>query len=344
MFLKYLLDKKLISSDQALDASVAYLEAQPSLLKIIAREKVLSSEKLMDIYCRAGIEKKSFYEMFKLHSGLTAADIEQIFQAQQMAGKSLGQVMVEKGFLAQDKWESAIRDYIHNAKPACEEVATQSEQPVVQEAPATQPVMDIPAGISAAALESLMEVQGLDPSQLKELESQMAPSSEAPEEITEEVTEKISNEEDISSIMQIDNSLANEPMSIYAEEFFDHHNEEMQSELLVVANRYRLKKREKDLSLFHQNMAKILSLVKLSEFPYLEKLITPYETLMNHIMDNTKELPENWDGLVSEMLDLLWKFRMQLKEGKNEGIILSDDSFKSKYITNIKSIMAHLKR
>ena len=341
MFLKYLLDNKLISSDQALEATMNYLEGMPSLLKIIAKENVLSSDKLIQLYCKAGVEKRSFLEVFRADSGLTADDIKQVLETQQMNAKSLGQILVEKGFIAQDKWEAAIRDY-KKSTPA-EAIA---EKPVQAEATKSEEkATSIPSGISAAALESLMEVQGLDASQLQDLESQVTPSP-----VSNEAVSMSSSDAEEANLSEIGveepevNSSEEVNISIYAEELFEHYNEEMQSELLVMANRYRLKKREKDLALFHQNMAKILSLVKLSEFSYLEKLITPYETMMSRMMDNTVDLPQDWDLLVSDMLELCWKFRVVLKQEKSEAHVLNDNEVKKKYIENIKSVMAYLKR
>ncbi len=343
MFLKYLVDKKFINSEQALDVAIEYLEGRPSLLKTIKSEGIIESEKLMEIYFTSAIEKKSFYEVFSRDSGLIDEDLRQLFKAQHMGGKSMGQIIVDQGILPQEKWESALRDYLKDNEAS--DSATISTK-----APKSETVAETaaPAGISAAALESLREVSGLDPAQLSELEAQMGGGESA-----DSPSDKASSEEDAAAEMMAMNmdlqkeTSSNSPSeenSIYREEYFSTHNEDLQSELLVVANRYRLKKREKDLSLFHQNMAKVLSLAKLSEFHYIEKLLTPYDNLINHIMDDNTLNPQNWDTLVAEMLDLLWKFRKQLSEGMSEAEIIANIDMKKNYIENIKSIMTYIKR
>ena len=206
--------------------------------------------------------------------------------------------------------------------------ATHQSQDVVENKDTVESPSSGMGGISAAALESLMEVQGLDASQLSELQAQVSPTEEDVE----------APKEDSASSASDGNA------SIYAQEYFDFHNEERQSGLLVMANRYRLKKREKDLHLFHEDLTKILSLVKLSEFKYLENLITPYENAISGIMDNRMEVPDEWDPLVSEMLDLVWKFKSSLKTGEEESVLMSDEEFKKIYISNIKNIMKYLKR
>jgi len=310
------MDKKLLSADQALEVSIAYLKSIPSLLEVVKKESILSSDKIMELYCRAGIEQKSFYHVFKENSGLTGDDFDQVLKSQQLRGRSLGEIVVQLGHLTQDNWDSALRDYVKNDNI---KVEAQSED-------VTASTTDTGSGsISAAALESLKEVGGFDPEELKNLEAQMSDNDSAKE----------STEPDITS---------HKEMTIYTEEFFDHLNESHQSELLVMANRYRLKKREKDLSLFYQNIITILSLVKLCEFKYLEKLMSPYETQMNLMLDKKAETPDEWDSLVFEMLELIWDFRRLLFEGKAEAEIMIRPEIKNKYISNLKNIMTKVKR
>ncbi len=356
MILKYLVNKKLIDSEQALEIALCHLEARPSLLKVIKNEGLLDANKIMEIYFKAGEEKKSFYEVFSRDSGLTSDDLSQVFKAQAMQGKSMAQLIVDKGFITQDKWESALREYMKTDE-YLENQSVSSDQSKPQEVVVEQvdtPSTSVPAGISAAALESLKEVSGLDAAQLSELEAQMGGASEADSSTEQEAAqmmadqmadEEVENEEGPSPLMEEpQEDLSSGENSIYRDEYFSNHNEDLQSEVLVIANRYRLKKREKDLSLFHQNMTKILSLAKLSEYQYIEKLLTPYDNLMNQMMDDSSINPQDWDSLVSDMLDLLWKFRTQLYEGKSESEVLSDLDLKKRYILNIKSIMGHIKR
>ncbi len=312
------MDKKLLSADQALEVSITYLKNMPSLLEVIKKESILSSDKVMELYCRAGIEQKSFYHIFKEYSGLTGDDFSQVLKSQQLRGRSLGEIVVQLGYLPQDKWDSALRDYVKSDN-------TKEETQVETEPPASS-ATDVGIGsISAAALESLKEVGGFDPEELKNLEAQMSDNDSTEESAEPDTTE-------------------HKEMTIYTEEFFDHLNESHQSELLVMANRYRLKKREKDLSLFHQNMITILSLVKLCEFKYLEKLMTPYETQMNLMMDKKAEAPDEWDSLVFEMLELIWDFRRLLFEEKTEAEIMIRPEIKNKYMSNLKNIMTQIKR
>ena len=322
MLLKFLLDKKLLSADQALEVSIAYLNSIPSLIEVIKKESILSSDKVMELYCRAGIEQRSFYHIFKENSGLTEADFSHVLKNQQLRGRSLGEIVVQLGYLAQDKWDSALRDYINsdNFKEVSQHEASSAPSAVS-------------GSISAAALESLKEVGGFDPEELKSLEAQMSDNDNT--EDFDAIEDTVAPDSEIND---------HKDMTIYTDEFFDHLNESHQSELLVMANRYRLKKREKDLSLFYQNLTTILSLVKLCEYKYLEKLITPYEAQMNLMMDKKAEIPDEWDSLVSDMLELIWDFRRLLFEKKSEAEIMVRPEIKNKYINNLKSIMTQIKR
>ena len=327
MLLKFLLEKKLLSADQALEISIDYLKSVPSLLEVIKKESILSSDKVMELYCRAGVEQKSFYHIFKENSGLTEADFNQIIKNQQLRGRSLGEIVVQSGFMPQDKWDNTLREYMKSDRSIASNVSDNMNEETQPQASATPPSIG-GGSISAAALESLKEVGGFDPAEIKDLEAQMSDTT---------------NSTETENIVEINKSDRKE-MTIYSEEFFDHLNESHQSELLVMANRYRLKKREKDLSLFYQNLTKILSLVKLCEFKYLEKLISPYETQMNLMMDKKAEVPDEWDSLVSDMLELIWDFRRLLFEEKTEAEIMIRPEIKSKYINNLKNIMTQIKR
>lgn len=342
MFLKYLLDKKLINSDQGLMATVEYLSARPSLLECIQAEGILDADRIMELYCKAGIEEKSFVEVFSRESGLTQTDLNHLYKVQQRSGKSFSQIIVERGFLSQDKLENALHEYLKtnpmeqkSVSTEKAEVPTNVEDLAEQELPKeSSPVA--PAGISAAALESLKEVSGLDPAQLSELEAQIDEADKNQKQVVEP------EEESSESNATIEND--DDDCSIYREEYFSTHNEDFQSELLVITNRHRLKKRESDLSLLHQNLTKVLSLAKLSGFSYMEKLLTPYDTLINNIMDNVQDSPDHWEALAMEMLDLLWRFRTLLFEGQTESVIMNDIDLKKKYIQNIKGIMSYIKR
>lgn len=358
MFLKYLMDKKLIDSEQALSVAIEYLASRPSLLKIIKSEGILESSKVMDIYFKAGAENKSFYEVFVRDAGLTPDDLHQLVKTQNMGGKSFGHIIVEKGVMAQDKWESALRDYLksdyYKSTQLSEPVESKSTDADSRSKEKTnEQVPCATAGISAAALESLKEVSGLDADQLSQLEAQVegtessnAPSEQAAAEMMALQMDSAEDDNEVENELKSleSNAVSDSVNDVYRDEYFNTHNEELQSEVLVIANRYRLKKREKDLSLFHQNMSKILSLAKLSDFKFIEKLLTPYDSLMNQMMDDANINPENWDELVSDMLDLLWNFRTHLFEGKPEKDVIADNEVKKRYIENIKSIMAYIKR
>lgn len=340
MFLKYLVEQKEISPKQALEVAALYNESRPSLLHIIFKENVLEASTVLSLYFKAASEGRSFTDLFKAESGLTQSDLDHLYRKQQLDAKSLNQILIEKNFLSQDKYESLLRGYKESGEGNSDlsnDSATHQSQDVVENKDTVESPSSGMGGISAAALESLMEVQGLDASQLSELQAQVSPTEEDPHTIEEVEAPK---EDSASSTSSVSDGNA----SIYAQEYFDFHNEERQSGLLVMANRYRLKKREKDLHLFHEDLTKILSLVKLSEFKYLENLITPYENAISGIMDNRMEVPDEWDPLVSEMLDLVWKFKSSLKTGEEESVLMSDEEFKKIYISNIKNIMKYLKR
>lgn len=335
MFLEFLVDKGHLNKEQLLIVVMEQMESMPSLVRLLLEENKVPSDQLYGLLIEGAKSNRSLFEMLKLKDVLSDSDIQTFLNLQNFKSKSIGEIIISHKIMEREKYEQALRDYAgvkdsyEGQSPAVEVNASpvvEATPDPVQEAPTP---VSAPAGISAAALESLMAVQDVDPDMLAQLEGQMVEDTQAPshEEKEEEIVEEASATE-----------------SPTLGEYLNFYDDSLQSELFVTANRYRLKGKKRDIAALHEQLVKILSLAKLNEFSFQIKLLEPYEHYMGHLLNNDEEAPEEWRSCPSEMLELLWEFRKAIVEGQNEGQVLAQSKFKEMYLNNLKSVMSHLKR
>jgi hypothetical protein len=329
MFLKFLVENKVVSEENLVEAVIAQYESMPSLLRVLKEDQILTAVELLDVLTQSISGKTTVFEILKKEGRLTSDDLNDLIKSQNTKAHSLGSILIEKGFVERDKFDLALRDYSKLDKKENSETESTSK-------PAAAP-----AGISAAALESLKAVGGVDMSQLQELEGQVSDSSsEASSELTpvEETHNEVEEANEEAASSEIDFG------GVTVGEYLDFYSEEKQSELLVIANRFRLKGREKDLNLLHESLTKILSLCKLSNFSVQIKLLEAYESLFSHALNDPNHENLDWRPEPFSMLELLWEFRKVIEEGKNEVEVLSNPNLKNQYMESIKRILNLSKR
>lgn len=349
MFLRYLVDTKLISEAELIQAVIKQLESMPSLLRILSEDDILPASELLSVLLKSIQNKTSIIEVLKSEGKITQDDLSNVIHIQNAKAESLGSILISLGHITREKYDQALREY-SKFSPKEKESHSESSEPAPtviakEEVKESTSPSSAPAGISAAALESLMAVQGMDPDQLKELESQVTKgssgSSSEEEEIEwpeEEVEEVSAQDEENSSEEGVDLDSAT------VGEYLDFYSEELQSELLVVANRFRLKGKEKDLSNLYENFVKILSLCKLNDFTIQAKLLESYEELLSIFLGNPDFDNSEWRKEPFSMLDLLWDFRKEIELGNSEVTVFRNPEKKQLYLENIKRILIHSKR
>jgi len=324
VFLEYLVKKKLLSIEEALISKIEQIESMPSLIRVIKEDNLVSDEVLYDYLLVSQRENKSIYEILKSRGSLTDSDLEQVIINQNNLSLGLGNILISKGFITKDKFDEALRDYSSNRPEKIVAEGEESPSPVGASLPSSESAGG--GGISAAALESLKAINNVDESTLSELEEQV--SSDINDEIAAPVDNKAESKEDNLSL----------------DEYFDYYDESLQSELFVVANRYRLKGKLRDLEALHEGILRILTLVKLNDFSVQEKILATYENIMSKVLNNAMELDESWRVLASDMLEVLWEIRKSLFEGHSEANALAQNNIKEKYMNNLKKLIEFTKR
>lgn len=334
MFLKFLVDNKIVAEENLLEAVILQYDSMPSLLRLLKEDNIFNSKELFSLLLESMASQTTVFDLLKKEGRLTPDDLLSLVNSQNASANSLGDILVEKGFVEREKFDLALRDY-----SKVEKVEMSSPEPVQEEK--SEKETEVPAGISAAALESLKAVGGFDADQIAELEEKVSGVEEeaAPVELdTEEVASKEEN------ILEVTESKPLDLDNVIVVEYLDFYNDEKQSELLVIANRFRLKGREKDLNLLHESLTKILSLCKLSNFDFQVKLLEAYEELFSKALNDPNCANQDWRPEPFQLLEILWDFRKKIELGHAEIEILTDPEIKNKYMESIKKILHFSKR
>lgn len=363
MFLEYIVENGHVTKEQLLLAIAGQMESMPSLIRLLLEEGKCSADQVYGLLIEGAKKNSSLFEMIKSKNVLSDSELHEFLNKQNFQSKSLGELLITQGSLSKDQYDQILRDYAsvkdsyvskessspigveESVKPVSEEASIKSEEETPQASPAPAPA--VAGGISAAALESLMAVQDIDQDMLAQLEGSVGASPVSEDQVGEKENEVavVSQEEEVS---EKDNSgsdgSTSDDVSPTLGEYLDFYSEPLQSELLVTANRYRLKGKMRDLEFLHENILKILSLAKLNGFEFQAKLLEPYDNYIGELVNRGAEGPEDWRYCPSEMFELLWDFRKTIVEGKSEGQLLAISNNKEKYINNLKTVMSYIKR
>jgi hypothetical protein len=340
MFLKFLVDNKVISEENLLEAVIIQYESMPSLLRVLKDEDLFDSSKLFSLLLESISSRSTIFDLLKKEGRLTPDDLNSLINSQNACATSLACILAERGFVDREKFDLALRDYSKLEK--VDPIASEPMEEVKSIKESEKAPKSAPAGISAAALESLKAVGGFDEDQIAELEGKIG---EDQKDISHE--EPTPDEGGFFTEDKEETSIDSDPTDLnntIVVEYLDFYSEDKQSELLVIANRFRLKGREKDLTLLNESLTQILSLCKLCNFNIQLKLLEAYETLFSQALNDPSIDNLDWRPEPFSLLELLWDFRKKIDQGLSEIEILSDANFKSNYMEKIKKILNYSKR
>lgn len=324
MFIKFLVDRAIVKKEDVLEAVMLQMESMPSLLRILIEDDIVSKDKLFDLVLISGERSESLLEILKREGGLTSDDLFEVVSRQNQKSLSLGDILIKEKKVVREDYDQALREYSINK----DKISLKREEQVqnIADSCNNEEVEKSKPAISAAALESLMAVQGIDQSQLAELEEQVPEKEEiaVPDEMTNDDEEKFDD--------------------TFFQEYIDFYSDVLQSDLFVVANRFRLKGREKDLPYLHENFSKLLSLCKLNEFSLQIKLLEAHERIIDMALSGQFAINKDWQSEPFHMLEILWEFRSVLISGADEVDAFNDEKFKESYMNSIKRVITLSKR
>lgn len=316
MFLQFLIEQKVLEKGEILSLAIDQLESMPSLLRLTLEDELLSKDQVFDVLEYSVAKKVSFHEALKIKGGLTESDLHELISRQNEGAKGFVNLMIEKGLTDSSQAKSLLNQYQewkqnHDSDMSPQAVEGKEVAPVEEEKSGGA------TPISAAALESLKAVQGINDEEVAALEGEVGVAVKEPEA---------------------------ESNNVMLEEYLELTSESVQSELYVLANRYRLKGKESDLQKLHEFFTKMLSLSKLNQLDLHIKILKPLEEYLSLMMNDESERTEDERSHPFELLGVLWPMREVLAEGKPEAIVLNNASFKDSFIEKLKNLMILIKR
>ena len=372
-FGSFLVEKNIISKKQMLEALAMQMEGMPSLLRIFLEKNLISEDILFSCVEKGFIENKGLFQVLEESGELTGEIINNALEEQNNGGISFGHCLVELGHLDRGTLDDRLRDYLDLKE---EKPSSSEQEPAVNNAaleslkeidPGAAEDMEEPA-INNAALESLKEI---DPGaaedmeepainnaaleSLKEIDSGAAEGMEEPainnaaleslKEIDSDAAEEIATEDDNeeNKTGPVTQENIDFSVNVFQKEFFDVFDEQFKSRL------------EEDLSVlpnleglnsFFNGIKMLLGASRLANFQLLEKLLFSWEKILLHFIEtpeHTEKMGEALGLSLKEMTDLAWQIREHILTGQPETSLVNDESWKTKFLNNIKAGMNLMK-
>jgi hypothetical protein len=325
MFLKYLNEKKVINSSDLVELLFERLEKTPSLLRVATENSFIDSDKALAIVVRGSEQGLSSVEILK--EEMPKEDFESLLLLQQKETKNLGDLIIERSLLSREAFNKVVEDYETWKDEGDGE--TPEEEGRVEENITSKPP------INAAALESLMGIEGLNPNDLASLEASVENKNEDSQK------EEIIDEGTIKMEIPDGGSDENEDYS----EYLDFYSQDLQNNLLVQSNMFKMKGKDKDLNQIHKSFSQILGLCKILDLKFQEKILVPLEEYISSMMRISEEERQSWQReFPFDALEVLWAFRETVNKGHGEGEALLNPSIKESYMKLYKNINQNLKR
>jgi len=125
--------------------------------------------------------------------------------------------------------------------------------------------------------------------------------------------------------------------------YLEFYNDDFQSELLVFANRFRLKGKSTDLEELKIKLISLLDICNVENFKIQGKLIESYITLFNHFESTGGPDNQSWHAGPFSLIGLNWKFRQSLHVNNDEKEVLDDPELKEEYMEHIKNNLMLMK-
>lgn len=371
MFIDFLIQNKLVSKEVVVEAIILQMESMPSLLRVLKNSEILNSNQIFDLLLASIKEEKTFYDVLQASGLVDESSLKKIVEDQNKESSSLGDILLEMNAIDRNTYGRALHEYGQRSKdqtPEVKEVVEHNDASVTLSAAALESLkevngvseaevqaMEVSASpsLSSAALESLKEVDNASADSL-EASAQPTISSAALESLKEvnginekEIQSLSRNEESnsLESSWPVEESETEEASEVPEkfDSYLKAYDEEFQSQLYVVANRFRLKGKIADRNTLVERLKMILNEVNVLNLPFQQKLITPQLQLLDSYVEKPKEVVDKSRSLPMDMLEILWELRQSILFHGSEGHKMTDPKLKNNYIMILKNIMSFLK-
>jgi hypothetical protein len=357
-FGKYLIEKGAVEKESFIQVAIKQANSQPSTLESLIETNVLELDKTLEVIFNSldkGIDLLS--SMRDL--GVSDADITKVTEFQSSQCLNIVDTLVTDGYAQKDKVLELYEKY-------------QSESFEKEEAPVEQEVDSSDSAdnsiISAAALESLKELQGgeLDMSEFQNVQEESTP-------VVEEVTveDSVSTEEDVAisaaaleslrelggvpeselealtkvtETLKEDDNVGLEPSAVdYISIYDDKKNKKINKILDMIRS---AADSDKDIANYFNSLFRELHVIKgaavLVDAKYSKKLIEIWELIIDKIFTMSNPELKAWfhsyESCLKNTSSLLWEIREAVRNGQNEEQFMEDETARSKYLGNIGTL------
>lgn len=167
-FGEYLVTKRIINNEQLINGIITQLSSLPPFLKVLKESKKLDDSKIADIIFEQARQKSDLISIIKEKSLLSQGEITNLLLTQGSSRTPLGKVLIDLGYTDSKSIEKNLYDYLNVKDEESSPIAAEEVAEVVSKEESA-PSLD--NDISAAALESLKELDGIGQDELDALAS-----------------------------------------------------------------------------------------------------------------------------------------------------------------------------
>jgi hypothetical protein len=328
-FGEFLIEKKIISEEQLLDALVFQLEHLPSFLRVLREEKVFSPEDLFRLIQTQLENDTDLITVIKNEKKLDEKRLDDLYQKQFLKRKMLGSVLVELKIVQQTDIEKSLHEFLR-----VKDTLPKKEKTIPVATPAPTKVVEVE--ISQAALDSLRELGMTEdlpasaPAVNKVVEveiSQAALDSLRELGITEDLP--------IAALTKVvtNNILIEEFLGKYSEKMFN-----KQKKILEILNQSL--KDESDISNYFNSLYGDLLFLKGAAFMADLNTMASFinnccEMLEGKLMQSSEQLKEwgvNSIHSMEKIILFLWEIRGSVAQNQSDECIKVNPELNKKYL------------
>lgn len=326
-FGKYLVDKKVITSAQLVESVCTQLSTMPSILEVLFNSNQLSPEQFIDIL---NIHINSDHELSQLLIDKNIINQDEFAQAlieQNKLKKSLTEILTENNIVSASVLGDHVDTYASSYDTLCSSEgeltvsakAESAESPkAVESAPEAAPTNSGEVQVSAAALESLIELGFSDEEAMAELTGNVAAEPAAAEPVAETIA-PVAEESPVESSGE-----TAELRSKYLELFNQKKYKRLLKSLKFIGT--CVSKNEDSstyLSSIYRDFYVLKGAASYADLEQTSSVLTSWEGILENLFKLDQINLQNWlkDNFtnLTSSIELLWNMRCSVEEGNTSG-------------------------
>lgn len=362
-FGKYLVDNSAVEKEGFIQAVIKQLESRPSTLSAVVELNLLDVDKLLEVIFLSLDSGNDILSSMK-QLGVSDEILAKIDEFQSVHTKNLIDLLVNEKYAEKSQ---VLELYEKYQKEDFSNTATEVESDIPSDNSASGEGDSL---ISAAALESLKELQGgdIDMSQFEEMgidevtvervepvvevEKNEEVSDTSDVEISSAALESLKelggvSDEELAALTKVTENIAEANESILepqAQDFITIFDEKKNKKINKILSMIKdSAQTDGDIANYFNSLFRELHIVKeaavLVDAKYSKKLIEIWELIIDKIFTlSTPELKAwyfSYESALQDTADILWEIREDIGSGRSEEEYMKSEESKNKYLTNI---------